>query len=752
MRTLCPPWFLAPVVLGASLLTAGTVSAEPSGANQSGLTNAEKAIVAPRLMSDASIVYPEGETTDALVRLKLKISIDGNVTEAIVVDGAPPFAVLAQKAALAWRFAPATEGGERRAAWIVFNVEFTAPKDERVQIVETIPLPKEQTAPSQPSEAVVTVRGVRTPAQVRVMTDEESRIIPGAEGDPLRALDIMPGVVPILGSGPFVGLRGASSGMVGYVYDGIEVPYLFHLGSGPAVVHPWLVESATIYGTGGPARLGRAAGGTIEAVAAKPSGHARASARVRLTDAALGGEIPFAGGRGSVLLGGRYSYTKPLVSMIAPEFTLNYWDYQGRIRYDVTDQGTLELLSFGAGDRTSTIYEDGSKEDLFYGSLHRTALRYENESTDGSWHRLGITLGHDRWDGEPSEIQPFLHSTTVRAESRVPFDDRSWFEYGGDLGLRFQTDYYTPGPSEDVQSYDRTDFVSGGWFDWTFQATQKTTFSTGIRFDVFASGADPFSEQAADFAPQPRLAISHQISDEARLHQSAGLSAQVKSRSQRPPGRMSSVAGGLERSALVDLGLELVLPEGFVFDTTVFHNVYFNVWDVGTIAYVQGQVEDLERGQGQSFGLEASLKRTFARRLRGYLSYTLSHSWRSVGRLITFAEFDRPHVLDLALAYHLGKGWDVTARAKYYRGFPGQGDSVEVVLKAPRTTDYYQVDWQVSKRWEYPESGRWWGVTMGILNTTLNSESNGMFCTQEYCEEELVGPATIPTFGVEGEL
>src|SRR5690606_31846088 len=104
-------------------------------------------------------------------------------------------------------------------------------------------------------ELVVSVEGIRRPGVARVLSDAETTIIPGAEGDPVRAIEAMPGTVPILGSGPFIGLRGSSPGMVGYVYDGIAIPYLFHLARGTAVVHPWLVDSASIHGAGAPARL-----------------------------------------------------------------------------------------------------------------------------------------------------------------------------------------------------------------------------------------------------------------------------------------------------------------------------------------------------------------------------------------------------------------------------------------------------------------------------------------------------------------
>jgi hypothetical protein len=107
--------------------------------------------------------------------------------------------------------------------------------------------------------------------------------------------------------------------------------------------------------------------------------------------------------------------------------------------------------------------------------------------------------------------------------------------------------------------------------------------------------------------------------------------------------------------------------------------------------------------------------------------------------------------LDVALAYDLGRGWSFSTRGTYYSGFVARVARFEQIDGRPRSTPFYQVDWQMTKRWEY-ESGAWWGLTMGVLNTTLNSEANDKFCNLDGCQEQLVGPATIPTFGIEGEL
>lgn len=727
---------------------------DPSSGAPSG--RAEPEILPPQILGEGFVAYPQGATEDAIVSLQLLIGTSGRVLEASVVEGEEPFATAALDAARGWKFSPATVGGVPQAARILFRVEFQAP----VEFPPSQPpgatdaalptgLGSTDTEPTEP-ELVVHVEGVRRPGVARVMSDLETQIIPGAEGDPVRAIEAMPGTVPILGSGPFIGLRGASPGMVGYEYDGISIPYLFHLARGTAVVHPWLVESATIHGSGGPARLGRSGGGFVEAHAAQPQGQFRAGGRLRLTDAAGGVESPYADGRGSVMVAGRYSYTRPMVSLIAPEFTLNFWDYQGRIQHRISEQERLELLTFGAGDRSAQELPDGSEEDLFRGQFHRIALRYRYEKEDGGHDRIGLILGHDRWDGRPSPIRP--HSSTIRLayDGSTPHSENVWVEYGVDVGVRLQVDYYFIG-TDAVARYNRSDVELGSFVDVTYEASRRTTMALGVRSDLYGSEESPRSAENTAFYVQPRFSISHQASDVARLHQGFGLSAQLRSPSQRPPGRTYSADGGLERVALSDFGVELRLPADTMFDVAGFHNAFFHVGDIESLYFIDGQNYDRQRGQGQAVGLEVSLRRTFGSRLRGFVSYTLSHSYRSIGRVRAPAEFDRPHVLDAAFAYDFGKGIRLSTRGTYYSGFPARVASYDQVEGRPRSTPYYQVDWQLSKRWEYV-SGAWWGLSLGVLNTTLNSEANDKFCDVSGCREELVGPATIPTLGIEGEL
>src|SRR5207302_8535736 len=97
------------------------------------------------------------------------------------------------------------------------------------------------TANEGPVDEVI-VRGVKVDPGGVSLGRAEVRQLPGAFGDPFRALDALPGVTPIVSGLPCFYVRGAPPGNVGYFLDGVKVPYLFHVGFGPSVLHPGMID------------------------------------------------------------------------------------------------------------------------------------------------------------------------------------------------------------------------------------------------------------------------------------------------------------------------------------------------------------------------------------------------------------------------------------------------------------------------------------------------------------------------------
>ena len=86
-----------------------------------------------------------------------------------------------------------------------------------------------------PKALEVTVLGELPAPGVQTITRAEVRLLPGAFGDPFRAIDVLPGVTPLASGLPYFFVRGAPPGNVGYLLDGIRVPLLYHIGLGPSL-------------------------------------------------------------------------------------------------------------------------------------------------------------------------------------------------------------------------------------------------------------------------------------------------------------------------------------------------------------------------------------------------------------------------------------------------------------------------------------------------------------------------------------
>jgi hypothetical protein len=173
---------------------------------------------------------------------------------------------------------------------------------------------------------------------------------------------------------------------------------------------------------------------------------------------------------------------------------------------------------------------------------------------------------------------------------------------------------------------------------------------------------------------------------------------------------------------------------------------------------------------GKAFGLELLLRRSFSKRLSGWLSYTLARSVREAHFVkrdgtddfaTVASEFDRSHVLNAVLGYALGRGWRVGTRLLFLSGTPySRLDGAFPVppYNAYRNPAFYRVDFRLEKRWRLGPDGSIAFVLEG-QNVTLSKEVSGLGLECDgrpmapgettSCKQSTVGPLTIPSIGVE---
>jgi TonB family protein len=736
-------------------------------------------IIPPRLIAGGEVTYPPDAQGDALVVLILVVSKEGAVTEARASQGEEPFASAAIASAQKWKFEPAQRDGQSIAARIHFEVRFThpepppqdnpstpgpaaqpapgsaqpsapsapGPQGSATQPRPPAPLPKAVEA-AAPGPIDVTVYGVKPIAAVS-MGRAEVRQLPGAFGDPFRAIEAMPGVTPIVSGLPFFYVRGAPPGNVGYFLDGVRVPYLYHVGLGPSVIHPGLVERVDLYPGGYPARYGRYAGGIVAADTTAPRTDFHGEGNIRLFDAGALVESGFGKDKGTVLLAGRYSYTALALSLIVKDVKLDYRDYEARVTYDLTPKDRISVFSFGSYDLIGATIA-GVYRTVYGAEFYRADARWDHRFGPATTVRTAVTYGFDRtrMSGQPVNLNDNMVSG--RLEATHEMSPNATWRGGADVTL----DSYHSEPQLYVDPDDpttkainalfpaRNDLAVGAWTDLPLRYA-GVEFTPGVRVDAYRSGS------ASAVGVEPRVMSRIKVSDRVHVIHALGIAHQPPSFIIPMPGlAVGSLQGGLQRTVQASAGVEVDLPESTTATLTAFDNIFLNMSDTLGAAQRGGGDSALaeQRSLGSGKGIELYIKRRLTHRLGGFVAYTLSRSTRSVGTEHFPSAFDRTHVLNAALAYNLGRNWRAGTRLMLYSGAPVQPSSSGGLIAPSRDSTperdplFYRIDVRFEKRWNLTKTV-WLSFVAEMLNATLHKEV--LFGNE-------IGPVALPSLGVEG--
>ncbi|MBI2395212.1 MAG: TonB-dependent receptor [Deltaproteobacteria bacterium] len=732
-------------------------SAAPSIAAAQPAAAAPK-LVPPKLVHAPDVPYPAGATGDAEIVLELLIDEKGEVASVRVESGDEPFAAQAAEGAKSFRFEPATREGAPMKAKIRYKLSFKqpaaeppkpAPEPPKPAPAAPAPAPKPKSALKSSEPTEITVLGEKPAPTVSTFSRAEVRELPGAFGDPFRAIESLPGVTPIVSGLPFFFVRGAPPGNVGYFLDGVRVPYLYHVALGPSVIHPGMVDRVDLYPGGYPARFGRFAGGIVSGEATAPVTRAHGEGNIRLFDAGAMVETGFAGGKGTVLLGGRYSYTAALLSLIAKNTILDYRDFQARVTYDLGPKDRITAFAFGAFDLLAER-QQGTVATLFGSEFYRLDMRWDHAFSEASAMRWAVTLGFDQTKlGETRNVQDRILGT--RVELRHAFGKGALLRGGADV----TTDAYSATRPRfiDPESPDmlrteqlfppRTDFAGGVWADVLFTPSPIVEITPGVRADVFRQGT--VTKGAID----PRISARFKVSDRVKIVHAYGIAHQAPSFVVPVPGLApASLANGLQSAWQASAGVELTLPEDIHATATAFYNAFFDMTDAigsSTGSPQEGATAD-RRSRGRAVGFELFIRRRLTKRLGGFISYTLSRSTREIDGQTFVASFDRTHVASAALAYDLGKRWRIGSRFTFYTGAPVIERSGGLIPPPPTLTPdrdppFYRLDVRLEKRWMLGSSGAWISFVAEMLNATLHKET---------ISGRTIGPVSIPSVGVEG--
>jgi TonB family protein len=558
----------------------------------------------------------------------------------------------------------------------------------------------------------------------------EIKQVPGTFGDPFRVIQTLPGVASAVSLLPFPIVRGASPSSTGFLLDGTRVPLLFHLLSGPSVVHPEIIDEVQFYPGGAPVLYGGYTGGIVDGRTHRPHGDEHlvdVDANLLEAGGLVREPLPFLDA--NVTAAGRYGYPGFVLGLATNQASLSYWDYQLRIDGGNPRDGWT-VFAFGARDELDTVSPTADPNDpnpplvptLILG-FHRLDVRlYKGLGTVDTTYRL--VLGYDKTLSSGSNV------STLVLEPSVTWRWRPSESFTLVAGVQGSSHWFNQGaPSQAAPGNVDLSTIVGdlhvlavgsALVESIWRPTPRWLVRPGVRLDVYDDGTTTVA------SVDPRLTVRYRLAPDATADDSSPWLKAAVGIYHQPPRFVLPLPGldtmplkyGLLRSIQTSVGAEAPLPDHFSLDA----NAYFSYLDP-TIFDLAVNAQDLNNPAnvtlfptttvppdstaqmvldrlltpqtGRAYGVEALLRRESRDGVYGWLSYTLSRSERLRDGAWVPYDFDRTHLLNLVVGMPLPREWDFGLRLQYQSGKPA---TTTAGYNTARTDGYVRIDLRIDKR------------------------------------------------------
>jgi len=646
-----------------------------------------------------------------------------------------------------------------------------------------------------PYETVV--EGEREVLEVtkRTLQRQQLTSVPGTFGDPIRVIQTLPG----LQRAPFgLGLllvRGSNPDDTGIYVNGHEVPSLFHFLGGPSIFNVEMLESIDLYPGGFPARFGRKHGGAV-ALELRPtkSDGVHGSAKVDFIDAGGYVRMPITKDI-SFAFAGRRSYIDAFLGFVLPEppsggrriVTPVYYDYAGRLDWDLKKEGRAGLFVIGSSDTLRVLDSDpGSpvSTDLstavrflrVIGTYERAMGNNLKLSISPAWGRDTLTFTGAQAEAAGPFTSIGIVNSTLSYRARIHGKPRPnlTLDTGLDVLSRI-TSYDALVPVDDnlinAQGVDippsrllrgASTLGLGAYVDLGVDVSKRLKLIPSLRLDTYMIDG------------QERVSVDPRLVARYLLKPTLTGKAYIGEFSQPPQPeafdrRFGNPEVGLEHATHTGVGVEWKPDRLWSVDSEIYYVRRRNVvvFDNAVVMNDDGTFSNVNftnEGRRDSMGLEVMIKREISDRAFGWLSYTFSRARMRTrtGDPWTRTAFDQPHVLNAVASWKPGRGFELGARFQLSSGRPetpiigaiydadeGDYDPIRGPRRSVRTPTYKQIDVRVEKVWLY---NTWsLGLYLDVINIVNAKNVEATQYDYRYRESAPVtGFPILPTLGIRG--
>lgn len=623
-----------------------------------------------------------------------------------------------------------------------------------------------------------------------VISGQELEQIAGTGGDPLKAIQSLPGITVANDASSEPAIRGARPGDNAYYIDDMEVSYLYHVGGLVSVLPADLVQDFNLFASAFSPQYDDVVGAVIDVALRDPrDDRLGGKVNVSLLASELLAEGPVTENQ-SFLFSARRSYFDLLVGEIEDEeegvsFVVpNYWDYLGKYIWEINDNHRLKLYLNGAGDEVEfTISENAEvaeKEPILVGqsfsdqNYHNQTAAWESRLSNNSNNQL--MLGHRRTSansrlGEAFDADTYWDHSYVKDAFRYRGINKHDITTGAAYN-KYEVKIFAdgvnprcvPGMNNPENCSDLTNappafiddtlyvdawnaFVKDRW-----QLGKDVTWITGIRYSAENYLDESFVE--------PRFGVEWDFNKKTLFTAGWGLHHQF------PEGRFvieefGNPDLGHIKSEHSVVGMEYHLNKDWFFKTDLYYKSFSDLItaDNDNETFING-------GSGESYGIELLIKKNPTDALSGWLALTLSEAERQIdasGERFPFA-YDQPVIVSFVSNYKLSRRWNFGAKWHYHSGSPytpiigGEPDPNDANRTLPvygstnseRLPAYHRLDLRVDFDWIY---NTWKLQTyFEIINVYNNCNVAGYDYDTNYdpnTKEEFCQLPFLPSFGVQ---
>lgn len=631
--------------------------------------------------------------------------------------------------------------------------------------------------------ATATIEAPPREVTKRSLNADELLRAAGTRGDPLKAIEYMPGV----GRSPqpeFIIIRGSSPADSEVQFEGAPIYRLYHFGGVTSFVQPRLLEKIDLYPGNFSVRFGRKLGGIIDVGVRDPKTDAlHGMLDLNLVDSSFLLEGPISK-EWSFAVAAKRSYVDLFIEKLAPKDEVQitaapvYWDYQAMVAYKPGSDDRFRLMVYGSFDDLKLILAHPTDSDpAIRGGLssktlfHRAQLTWQHQYNSALEHELSVSAGPFSFAaavGPAVSAQIPGYEGFLRSEWRSRLSEQlrliggldlsyNWFkfDYSGPAARQLDGNPDASGPltgQQGVQLVRRFGvFRPAAYFEAIWQATERLTLVPGGRIDYLGD----ISRWTFD----PRLTARYQLARATTLKGGVGRFSQGPSGSESlpelgNPDLLPSHSLHYSLGVEQELGRWKVTTEGF----------YKSLTRLTVNSPVPG--ENLNNdGIGRIYGGEVSLKLRATEQASGFLSYTLSRSERNDhGTEWRLFSWDQTHILTVAGSYRAGNGWDLSGTFRYVTGNPltpvvgsvydANLDTYRPIygsINTVRSTTFHRLDLRVEKKWHLGSGTI--AAYLDVQNAYDRKNEEGRSYNFNFTKAAVIsGLPTIPSFGVRGEL